>query len=343
MSSLKSVRLPALLALGLLACAHAAAQNERDRDSYTSPSNSVEIAGQVRFADSVEPAARVPVRVERFGGGAFLEQMLTDARGKFRFAGLPRGQYVVTVSAPCYAASAQQVELQVIFRSYLLYELRPESASPACRREAESPSPTVIDARVPAPAREEFERARGALRERKADDALAHLRKALRLYKDFYEAHLLTATTDMQLRRWDEAERALLRALELKPDALAALVPLGEVHRQQKRYAEAEKVLLAGLKQDDQSWLGHFTLGRVYFDTGDATRAAPHIGRTLQLKPDFAEAHLVGGNILLRLGQPERALQEYEEYLRLQPDGEYAAQARELVGKIKKLLPDKAR
>lgn len=342
MSSLKHCRLFILPLLSLLIlCAPAAAQNERDRDSYTNPSNSVEISGQVRIAGGMQPAKNVLVRVERFGTGGFSEQMTTDNRGKFRFAALPRGQYMISVSAPCFAASQQQVELQVIFRSYLLFELRPESSSPACRGGEAAASAAVIDARVPAAAREELTKARAALREKKSDEGLEHLHAAIRLYKDFYEAQLLLGTTQMEMRRWSDAEQSLKRALELRPESTPALVSLGEVHRQQKRYADAEKVLLAGLKHDDESWLGHFTLGRVYLEMNDAQRAAPHVGRTLQLKPDFAEAHLVGGNLLLRLDQPERALLEYEEYLRLQPDGEYAPQARELVRKIRKSVADK--
>jgi regulator of sirC expression with transglutaminase-like and TPR domain len=76
------------------------------------------------------------------------------------------------------------------------------------------------------------------------------------------------------------------------------------------------------------------------WDQGDAkARPATSIGRTLQLKPDFAEAHLLAGNILLRLNQPQRAQVEYEEYLRLAPKGEYAGEARELLKKLHQITP----
>ena len=45
-------------------------------------------------------------------------------------------------------------------------------------------------------------------------------------------------------------------------------------------------------------------------------KAAAPLGKTLQLKPDFAEAHLLAGNVLLKVGQQQRALLEYEEYLK---------------------------
>ena len=98
--------------------------------------------------------------------------------------------------------------------------------------------------------------------------------------------------------------------------------------------------MLNGLKLDDKNWNGHFTLGRLYLDKGEVMKAGPSIGRTLQLKPDFAEAHLLAGNILLKLNQHQRAQVEYQEYVRLAPKGEYAAEVRELIQKLNKLASE---
>ena len=118
----------------------------------------------------------------------------------------------------------------------------------------------------------------------------------------------------------------------------AAIISLGEVYWRQKRYDEAEKTLLNGLKLDDKSWRGYFTLARLYLDLENIAKAGPAVGRTLQLKPDFAPGHLLAGNILLRINQRERALAAYQEYLRLEPKGEFAQQARELVQKLSKAI-----
>jgi tetratricopeptide (TPR) repeat protein len=98
---------------------------------------------------------------------------------------------------------------------------------------------------------------------------------------------------------------------------------------------------LEGLKLDEKNWHGHFTLARLHWEKGEALKAGPCVGRTLQLKPDFAEAHLLAGNILLKVGQPQRAEVEYEEYLRLSPKGEYAAETRTLIEKLHKLANGK--
>ena len=119
------------------------------------------------------------------------------------------------------------------------------------------------------------------------------------------------------------------------------MLGLGEVYWREKRYPEAEKTLRDGLKLDENNWHGHFTLARLYWDQGDALKAGPCLGRTLQLKPDFAEAHLLAGNVLLKVGQQQRATVEYEEYLRLTPKGEYAGEARALVEKLHHLAEGK--
>jgi len=44
---------------------------------------------------------------------------------------------------------------------------------------------------------------------------------------------------------------------------------------------------------------------------------------------------------LLRIDKQQRALVEYEEYLRLAPKGEYAAEARDLIQKLQKAATDR--
>lgn len=321
----------AILALifALLACVPSTAQRDRDTWTAASPS-SFEVAGQIRLAETGQPAARIPVRLERFGGG-LVDQIDTDGTGRFRFPNLQRGYYKVIVSAPGFRQVQQDADLQVIFRAFLVFDLVRTETRPATLAD-------VIDSKVPSDAREEFSRGRSALARKNHTEALTHLKKAVSIYPDFYQAHLLLGATFVDRREWADAEAAFQRALALKPESAAAVLSLGEVYWRLKRYDEAEKALLEGLKLDDKSWHGHFTLGRLYWDQGNVVKAAPAIGRTLQLKPDFAEAHLLAGNILLRVDQRERALVEYKEYLRLEPKGEFAPATQALIEKLNKAI-----
>jgi tetratricopeptide (TPR) repeat protein len=305
------------------------AQRERDTYSAASP-NSFEVVGQVRLADTGLPAPKIPVRLERFGGG-LVDQIDTDSTGRFRFPSLQRGYYRVIVAAPGYRPAQQDADLQVLFRAYMVFELATEKAPATILLD-------VIDARAPAAAREELVRGRTALGKMIYPEAVEHLQRAIALYPEFYEAHMLLGTTFVDERQWKQAEGAFERAVALKASSAAAILLLGEVYWRQKRYNEAEKTLLDGLKLDDKAWNGYFTLARLYWEQENIAKAAPAIGHTLQLKPDFAPAHLLAGNILLRVNQQERALAEYQDYLRLEPKGEFAVQTRELVAKLSKAI-----
>ena len=303
---------------------------QRDRDTYSSASAaSLEIVGQVRTVDTSRPAAKIPVRLERFGGG-LVDQIDTDGTGRFRFANLARGYYKVIVNAPGYQPVQQDADLQVVFRAFMVFELAPQAGQFALI--------DVIDARAPAEARAELTRGRAALSKKSFEESVSHLQRAIVLYPEFYEAHLLLGTALMDSRDWTRAETAFRRATELKTNSAAATLALGEVYWRQKRYDEAEKTLLSGLKLDEKSWHGHFTLARLYNDLDNIAKAGPALGRAMQLKPDFAPAHLLAGNILLKLNQQQRALAAYQEYLRLEPKGEFAPQARELVAQLSKAL-----
>lgn len=310
---------------------------QRERDTYTGGSQTFEVNGEVRLSETGSSGQRIPVRLERFNGG-LIDQIMTDNRGRFRFPNLPRGYYKVVVNAPGYRPAQQDADLQILFRVYLVFEITSDtSKSPAGLPLLVD----VVDARVPAIARDEFISGRAALAKKSYQEAVAHLEKAVLTYSSFFEAQLLLGTTFMDLRDWDKAEKSLERALELKPQNAPAMISLGEVYWRQKRYTDAEQTLKDGLKLDEKAWHGHFTLGRLYWDMGDVAKAGPPIGMTLQLKPELAEAHLLAGNILLRVHQKERALIEYREYLRLAPKGEFAPQVQELVRKVERDLAEK--
>ncbi|HXD34244.1 MAG TPA: tetratricopeptide repeat protein [Pyrinomonadaceae bacterium] len=332
---LPSMYRPVALALVLLVASTTFAQ--RDRDAYNPNNQGSEITGQVNLLGTGSPAQNVTVRLERFSGGT-IDTVNTDARGRFRFANISRAYYRVVINVAGYKPAQQDADLQTIAKVYLVFEVISESPSSLASLGS---GPDVIDARVPPNARDEFVQGRSALAKKSYPEAVTHLQNAVTGYPEFFAARMLLATALIDQRQWSQAETVLLGTLEQRPENPPTMLALGEVYWRQKRYKEAEEILLAGLKLDDKAWHGFFTLGRLYWDTNQIPKSGAAVGRTLQLKTDFAEAHLLAGNILLKLNQQERALSSYQEYVKLSPKGEFVPQARDLIQKLQKSIGEK--
>jgi tetratricopeptide (TPR) repeat protein len=304
----------------------------------------VEIHGQVRFAQGGAPAANVVVRLESYDGGGPIGEAFTDSSGKFQFSSLPPAQYLVRVRQSGYRDAQQTIDLITTSSGFVLLQLSADPSSSTTSK------PGTIDANVPAAAQKEFDKGVTALAEggkEKTSVAVKCFEKAVSLYPKFVEARLKLGTAYMDLEQWDKAEQTLLATIEIDPKAFNALFALSEIYLHQNNIAEAEKVLVKGLAIQDASYLGHLNLARVYWEKAreikDLMQAKPaleksyeEIKRALILNPDLAGAHLLKGNLLLRVGRTADAVTEFTEYLRLEPNGAFSNETRTLIDKVKK-------
>jgi lipopolysaccharide biosynthesis regulator YciM len=315
-----------------LACYPAFGQSGQPMFSSNQP---IQITGFLRYADG-SPANEIVVRLERLSGG-YVTDVRTDRLGKFRFPGLSPQQYFVVIRHPGYRDIQREVNLVMMAAENLQLALIPDKSEVGTRPPTAS-SKLVLDASVPPDALKEFEKADAILATQKKErtsEAMVHLQKALTIYPNFLEAQLKLGAAYMDLQQWDNAEQALKRALEINAKTVNAYLALGEVYSRQKKYPEAEKALRDGLIIEDRSWQGHFALARLYYSKGDLARAARQAGLTIQLNDSFPEAHLLAANIHLKVNNRQDALEQFQEYLRLAPKGEFAAQARQAVQKLK--------
>jgi tetratricopeptide (TPR) repeat protein len=304
---------------------------------------SVEIHGQVRFAEGGAPAPNIVVRLESNEGGGYVTEAFTDRLGKFNFTGIPPAMYSVRVRQTGYRDVQQNVDLLTVSSGLVLLQLVREPSTGTNTTATGS-----IDANVPPAAQKEFDKGVAALGEGGKDKIGAAVRsfeKAVSIYPQFVEARLKLGTAYMDLEQWDKAEKALLATVEIDPKAFNALFALSEIYLREHRLADAEKVLLQGLAIQDASYLGHLNLARVYWEKArlvkDLTEAKPtlekayeHVKRALELNPDLASAHLLKGNLLLRVSRTADAVAEFNAYLRLAPNGAFAAETRALLEKI---------
>ena len=145
------------------------------------------------------------------------------------------------------------------------------------------------------------------------------------------------------------AEKLFRMASQVQPDDIGAFINLGRMLRQLGKYQEAEQVKL--VESDDTIEALIIVLWQAYLDaielmpSGKSFRVAPsHINvyynlanlikmdpsrlqeafrlyqRAISMKPNFIEAHMNKGDLLLHMNQTDEAKQAFETALRHNPD-----------------------
>jgi tetratricopeptide (TPR) repeat protein len=296
---------------------------------------------QVRYADG-RPAPRgIHVRLESAEGGAEAD-LDTIQGGKCQFHQSTSGVFIVRIAEGNFKEVSSRVELISTPRAYVTLDLIPLKKEPA----PEVPVPpadsadsvSVKDLAIPEPARLEFSKGEDALRAKNTDESVKHFQKAIKLYDAYPQAYRMLGDAFVEKQQWPEAETALKKSIELQPDLAPAYFDLGALRNQTKNYPGAEEALKKGLELTPDATVGKYELAKTYWAMGRWQDAAPLAADTVKALPDLAAVHVLLANIRLKQRDAPGALHEYQEYLRIEPQGAMAPQVRDMVEKLQKAL-----
>jgi len=163
-------------------------------------------------------------------------------------------------------------------------------------------------------------------------------KRAAKLDPWYGQAYLLLGLAQMQLQQWSDAQWAFEEATKVEPGNAKAYLGAGSALNEQKNYAEAQKTLQRSLEIRPDSAEAHYELARSLWGMGKWQLAEPHVRQAIELNKDYAGPHALMGNIYLEREEPEAALGEFEECLRLDPDGSLAPSVKEIIAQLKKAL-----
>jgi tetratricopeptide (TPR) repeat protein len=159
------------------------------------------------------------------------------------------------------------------------------------------------------------------------------------LYSGFTQAYVMLGLAYLQDQKLKESQAALEQAVQLDPKSSGGYLTLGACLNQQKDYAGAEKALLTGLGLEPDSPEGHYELAKTYWARHRWQDAEPHVQKAEELQPQVPGVHVLMGNILLQKRDNAGALKEFNEYLRLDPQGSMSGPVRAMVSKLQGTSP----
>jgi tetratricopeptide (TPR) repeat protein len=153
--------------------------------------------------------------------------------------------------------------------------------------------------------------------------------KALALVEQIKSSHpcefyIQLAEIYQKEKSFDQAEQALQKSIQASPGCLGGYRALAQFFEARKRMSQARQTLERADRLFAESPVVHFELGRFESETGGNLQAARQ-ALELFLKtyasgdPYPFEAHYWLGRTFLKLNQPERALEEFQQALNTFP------------------------
>jgi Tfp pilus assembly protein PilF len=298
------------------------------------------------------------------GNGTPINQTVTNNEGDFAFSGLSDTSYIIVISTPDHHPVSERIEFYRAGDPNIPGETRtveislvPKSAdstgaSPSARR------PAFVQ-NIPAPARDSFDRGMKLAKEGKSSESIAALQEATKTFSDYFDAHFALANELIKLDRLSEAIAELEHARRINSKDDRVYQSFSVVLVKQKKYAVAAAVLgeAAKLNPNDPQILvmrGSALIDHAQtIDPSKSKETAAERNNVFAMAENdlmkayemsgkkLASVHLQMARLYEKKGEPTRAADELESYLKLSPDAKNADAIREAIKKLRSANRDK--
>jgi Flp pilus assembly protein TadD len=288
------------------------------------------ISGMIVSSNGQRIEGRISVRLRTMTRGDSIST--TDEHGNFVFRGVPSGDFMVVIDKEKdYEPFSQNVSV-----------IQPRGMPPQnyylsirLIRKGATIAKGVINAdlaRVPAPALALYNKAIELAKNGDRLGAIKQLQAAIAAYADFMLAYNEMGVQYLRLNELEKADEALRSALKIDPAAYMPMMNRAIVIFTMKRYGEAAPLLRKVVEVKEDQAVGHYFLGQTMAFLGRFDEAVKELTVALKLGGDeMKDAHKFLGAIYLQQGDRERAVTEFETYLKLAPKAQDAEQIRQIV------------
>ena len=272
-----------------------------------------------------------PVRVKLTFNGRAINETFSDLSGRFSFPGLARGRYQLTAEGDgvTFETTTIYADVSAFGSSSQSFtqdiQLRPIKPKPAQQ-------PGVINAftqSVPEAARQALALGVKLAAEGKTDAAVENLRNAIKIFPDYFDAHLELGNVFLKLEQFNDAIAELDLARQINPNDERAYQSFGLLLMKQKNFAVAVAVFAEAGRLNPANptnavmratALIHQAAGASDDRAFLLSRAEAAIAQAATL----SEAKLKPDSLTLALfhelkGEPDRAAAELETYMQKNP------------------------
>ncbi len=301
-----------------------------------------EIRGAITNDEDNRPILNAKIQLTT-EAGQFVSTTYSDQDGRYSFMSLAKGNYMVTATLEGFESSSQKV----IILGFNVPEVRFTLRKIANSGDKSSNSGDTISSRelmLPQDAQEALHKGRERLYQKNdPPGSMPYFQKVMKLAPAFYEAYYEEGMAFTYEGKPADAETAFQKAIaESQNKYPDAYFGLAAILSDQKRFKESEQLSRQGLELQPDAARGHFELSRALLGLDRTPEAEKSALESRRLNPNFSGLYIILANIHLQLHNDAAVVEDLSTYLKLDPNGSFAPQARDLKTKTERLLSRKS-
>lgn len=293
------------------------------------------LEGKVITPSGTQPTN--PVRVKLTFNGRAIHETFTDLSGRFSFPGLSRGNYQLTADGDGINFETTSVYAQIsAFGPSAQSFTQDIQLRPIIRRA--TPPPGVVNAftqDVPAEATQALEAGLKLAEEGKTEAAVENMKKAIKIFPDYFDAHLQLGNLFLRSVQFQEAIAELDLARQINPNDERAYQSFGLLLMKQKNFAVAVAVFAEAARLNPANPTNAVMRATALIhqaantdesnpSAGDRSYLLSRAEIAMTQASNLSENKLKPDSMTLALfyelkGEPERAASELETYVRKTP------------------------
>lgn len=300
-------------------------------------SNVGNIQIHVVFSNDRSAGPYLLVRLLEGSNGSVGGTTYTNDLGEAQFLGVPVGDYHVQISGDGIQpkdSDTFEVDSRKITQSQYVVVTKLEESGPK-PLSAKSSTVSVTDLNVPPKARKEVDKANEEMATHNWKKALEHLNKAVTLAPQYATAYNNMGVLYDKMNDIPHEEEALQKAVSLDGHFAPALLNYGKLCLRQKNPLQAETLLQRAASSDPSdteivTLLSFAEFMNRHFDAAINNAVQAHSSG----RDHSSFLHYIAARAYQQENQQQRALAEFQDFLKEEPKGPRADQVRADIAKM---------
>jgi tetratricopeptide (TPR) repeat protein len=319
----------------LLLSANLAAQ--RGGASIQSGNHSLE----VHLTDMGGRPLNVALRVQILSGNGIrlAESFSNREQGVADFEGFNSGSFRLSISGPDVETTTQDFEIiatEGTHREFIRVQMKNTAPPGLAASPGTDPTISAQDLSVPDKAHEAFDKGMEAYAKGQDKEAEGSLELAVAIYPNYVRAHNNLGVLYLKAGQRVKAFVEFSKAVELDPKFAPGYVNQAKVSISEGNFAEAEPALKKAIEADPSAVNALVLLCSTEFaqkEYPQSLQTARHVHQ-LSREPQYADIHLLSGEILVHQGKSREAAEEYRMFVDENPNDPRIPKVKSLISRL---------